>query len=194
MKRSELKKILKPLIKEMIKEAIVEEGVLGAIIAETVRGTVAAAAPQQAQAPMAPRPPRAPSLAEQKILAAAGLPSTKATMMAEHGQRLETAAQGLPAYDVPPAASTNLVEQLKRTPGRLMDGNMMAPAAQKLSSPSEVPSQFAGVDPADSGVPLDAFDAILNRGGAEYWKALAFEGGMERTTKRKKMNMDGGGH
>jgi len=39
MKKDELKKILKPLIKECIKEVIFEEGTLSTIISEVVRGT-----------------------------------------------------------------------------------------------------------------------------------------------------------
>jgi len=39
MKKAELKKILKPLIKECIKEVIFEEGTLSTIISEVVRGT-----------------------------------------------------------------------------------------------------------------------------------------------------------
>jgi len=39
MKKSELKKILKPLIKECIKEVIFEEGTLSTIISEVVKGT-----------------------------------------------------------------------------------------------------------------------------------------------------------
>jgi len=39
MKRAELKKILKPLIKECIKEVIFEDGNLSTIISEVVKGT-----------------------------------------------------------------------------------------------------------------------------------------------------------
>ena len=39
MKKDDLKKVLKPLIKECIKEVIFEEGTLSAIISEVVRGT-----------------------------------------------------------------------------------------------------------------------------------------------------------
>ena len=39
MKKNELKKILKPLIKECIKEVIFEEGALSTIITEVVKGT-----------------------------------------------------------------------------------------------------------------------------------------------------------
>mgnify|MGYP003140617320 FL=1 len=39
MKKNELKKILKPLIKECIREVIFEEGALSTIITEVVKGT-----------------------------------------------------------------------------------------------------------------------------------------------------------
>ena len=39
MKKAELKKILKPLIKECIKEVIFEEGTLSTIISEVMKGT-----------------------------------------------------------------------------------------------------------------------------------------------------------
>ena len=38
MKRSELKKVLKPLIKECIKEVIFDEGVLSGLISEVIKG------------------------------------------------------------------------------------------------------------------------------------------------------------
>ena len=38
MKRSEFKKILKPLIRQTVKEVILEEGMLSNIVAEVVRG------------------------------------------------------------------------------------------------------------------------------------------------------------
>ena len=39
MKRNELKKVLKPLIKECIKEVIFDEGVLSGLISEVLKGT-----------------------------------------------------------------------------------------------------------------------------------------------------------
>jgi len=42
MKRSELKKILKPLVKECIRESILEEGVLSSVITEITKGLGAA--------------------------------------------------------------------------------------------------------------------------------------------------------
>ena len=41
MKKNELKKVLKPLIKECIKEVIFEDGTLSSIIAEVMKGTSA---------------------------------------------------------------------------------------------------------------------------------------------------------
>ena len=41
MKKNELKKVLKPLIKECIKEVMFEDGTLSSIIAEVMRGTAA---------------------------------------------------------------------------------------------------------------------------------------------------------
>tara|TARA_R100000808_G_C2149201_1_gene157602 strand:+ start:44 stop:451 length:408 start_codon:yes stop_codon:yes gene_type:complete len=51
MKTSEFKKILKPLIKQCIKEVIFEEGVLSGIITEVVRGTGAQKETIQANPP-----------------------------------------------------------------------------------------------------------------------------------------------
>ena len=42
MNKNELKKILRPLIKECIKEVIFEEGTLSTIISEVVKGTASA--------------------------------------------------------------------------------------------------------------------------------------------------------
>ena len=38
MKKTDLKKVLKPLIKECIKETLFEEGILSSVIAEVVKG------------------------------------------------------------------------------------------------------------------------------------------------------------
>jgi|TARA_R110000824_G_scaffold375158_1_gene565871 hypothetical protein len=42
MKRSELKKILKPLVQECIKESLLEDGLISSIIAEVVKGVSSA--------------------------------------------------------------------------------------------------------------------------------------------------------
>ena len=40
MKKSDLKKILKPLVNECIKESLLEDGLISGIIAEVVKGVV----------------------------------------------------------------------------------------------------------------------------------------------------------
>ena len=55
MKRSELKKVLKPLIKECIKEVVFDEGVLSGLISEVIRG--ATAPPPMVKSTATPAPP-----------------------------------------------------------------------------------------------------------------------------------------
>jgi hypothetical protein len=55
MNKNELKKILKPLIKQCIKEVILEEGTLSTIISEVIKGT---SAPRTIVAESAPRIPK----------------------------------------------------------------------------------------------------------------------------------------
>jgi hypothetical protein len=61
MNKNELKKVLKPLIKECIKEVMFEDGTLSSIIAEVMKGTQQAPAQpiveqQQYQQPQARKP------------------------------------------------------------------------------------------------------------------------------------------
>jgi hypothetical protein len=51
MKKTELKKILKPLIKECVREAILEEGVLSSIVQEVARGMSATNTKEELTAP-----------------------------------------------------------------------------------------------------------------------------------------------
>ena len=46
MKKSELKKILRPLVSECIKESLMEDGLISEIIAEVVRGMSASSSPR----------------------------------------------------------------------------------------------------------------------------------------------------
>ena len=55
MKKNELKKVLKPLIKECIKEVMFEQGTLSAIIAEVVQGLGGAVISESRSTPL-PRP------------------------------------------------------------------------------------------------------------------------------------------
>ena len=55
MKKSELKKILKPLVSECIKESLLEDGLISGVIAEVVKG-MSAGSPVTPPAPPAPAP------------------------------------------------------------------------------------------------------------------------------------------
>ncbi len=89
MKRSDLKKIMKPLVEECIKESVLEGGIISNIITEVVKGVSITAGPQH-PAPVTSAPPvdpttermrknafrteRTPALQEQKqqLMAAIG--------------------------------------------------------------------------------------------------------------------------
>lgn len=60
MNKNELKKVLKPLIKECIKEVMFEDGTLSSIIAEVMRGTGAVQAQPivESRQPVKPKPRR----------------------------------------------------------------------------------------------------------------------------------------
>jgi len=61
MKKSELKKILKPIVKECIQEALLEEGVISVLIREVLKGTTTT--PPLVATPDAPTPaPAAPAV------------------------------------------------------------------------------------------------------------------------------------
>ena len=63
MKKADLKKVLKPIVKECIQEALLEEGLLSNVIAEVVKGLNVQPLVEQVQ----PKPPQA-QVTEQKIL------------------------------------------------------------------------------------------------------------------------------
>jgi hypothetical protein len=54
MKRSELKKIIKPMVAECIKESLLEDGILSTVISEVVKGM---SAQLMVEHPVAPLPP-----------------------------------------------------------------------------------------------------------------------------------------
>ena len=56
MKKSELKKALKPIVKECVREMLVEEGFLSGIVSEVVKGLSAAPLVESQQRPMPSEP------------------------------------------------------------------------------------------------------------------------------------------
>ena len=110
MKKSELKKILKPLIKECVREAILEDGVLTHIVAE-VAGGLAPRAVLEVKAPIADTESTAP------LQKSAFTPQQSAKIRANKSKLME--AIGGAAYNgvdlfagtTPVAAQANLTEQ-----------------------------------------------------------------------------------
>ena len=64
MKKSELKRIIKPMVAECIKESLLEGGILSSVISEVVKGmnmNMQLVTEQEAPAPSPKEPPQAPN-------------------------------------------------------------------------------------------------------------------------------------
>ena len=135
MKKSELKKILKPLIDECIKESLMEDGLISGIIAEVVRGMNAAQPIVETQQPQAD-----PVVERMKRNAFDAEQSNK---LKEHKKKL-MAAIGGGAY--------NGVD--------LFEGTSPAPAQ---GSPAAAASPMSGMAPADAGVDISNLFGSVGR-------------------------------
>ncbi len=135
MKKSELKKILKPLVHECIKESLMEDGLISGIIAEVVRGMNTAPPVVETQQPQAD-----PVVERMKRNAFDAEQSNK---LKEHKQKL-MAAIGGGAY--------NGVD--------LFEGTTPAPAQ---ASPAAAASPMSGMAPADAGVDISNLFGSVGR-------------------------------
>ena len=134
MKKSELKKILKPLIKECVKEAILEDGVLTRIVAEVAGGLV----PQPVLEKRAPAADTEPARLQKNAFT----PRQSAKMRAHKSKLME--AIGGDAYNgvdlfagtTPVAAQANATEQ---------------------STP------LSGIEPQDPGVDISSIMGAVGR-------------------------------
>lgn len=133
MKKSELKTILKPLIRECIKEVMFEDGVLSGIISEVARG----------MAPVAtelPQPKSNPVLERMNRNAFKGERSSK---LREQKNKLMEAI-GQDAY--------NGID--------LFEGTTPVPAQ---TTAAQQASPLANVDPGDAGVNIDGLFGSVGR-------------------------------
>jgi hypothetical protein len=131
MKKSELKKILKPLITECIKEVMFEDGVLSGIISEVARGVGGIAIEE-------PKPKPNPVLERMNQNAFGSKTPNKLT---EHKKQLMSAI-GQEAY--------NGID--------LFEGTTPAPAQGEMG---QQVSPLANVAPGDAGVSIDGlFGAV----------------------------------
>ncbi len=139
MKKSEFKKIIKPIVSECIKESLMEDGLISGIIAEVVKGmttTTQGPRPTEPQDPMVTRM-RNNALGAKK----------KSGKLQEHRKKLMSAI-GADAYN-----GVDLFEGT--TP------------AQAQSSPQAQASPLSGQDGRDPGVDISSlFGAVGNHWNA----------------------------
>jgi len=132
MKKSELKKILKPLVSECIEESLMEDGLISGVIAEVVKGMTVAAAPVVEAPPM---PPTADDQAVDRMKRNA-FSAKQGSQMKEHKQKLMSAIGG-EAYN-----GVNLFE-----------GTTPAPSQASMEAGS---SPMSGQSSTDPGVDISS--------------------------------------
>jgi len=129
MKKSELKKILKPLVSECIKESLLEDGLISGVIAEVVKGMSSAPAPERV--PSRPEPTEDDLVMERMKRNAFQKETTD--KLQSHKKKLMSAIGG-EAYN-----GINLFEGTTAAP------TQMSPTAQASSMSGQAPTD-PGVD------------------------------------------------
>jgi hypothetical protein len=143
MKKSEFKKLIKPIVSECIKESLMEDGLISGIIAEVVRGM---SAPQPIVEAAAPKTD--PTVERMKRNAFSEEQSGK---LKEHRAKLMSAIGG-EAYN-----GVNLFE-----------GTTPAPAQ---GSPNQQANPMSGQSPTDAGVDIgNLFGSVGSSWGAHMNK------------------------
>jgi len=136
MKKSEFKKLIKPIVQECIKESLLEDGLISGIIAEVVKGMSS----QTIVETKAPQPKADPVMERMKANAFNKEQSGK---LKEHKKKL-MAAIGGSAY--------NGVD--------LFEGTTPAPAS---TAPSTQASPMSGQAPSDPGVDISNLFGAVGR-------------------------------
>ena len=144
MKKSEFKKLIKPIVQECIKESLLEDGLISGIIAEVVKGMSS----QTIVEAKTPQPKTDPVMERMKANAFSKEQSGK---LKEHKKKL-MAAIGGGAY--------NGVDLFEGTTPIRDSGD---PSATSQADP------LSGQDPDDAGVDISGIVAL----GGKNWKALA---------------------
>lgn len=149
MKKSELKKILKPLVQECIKESLLEDGLISGIIAEVVKGMSASSPIVEA----APAPQADPQMERMKRNAFSEEQSTK---LKEHKKKLMSAIGG---------GTFNGVD--------LFEGTTPAPSQ---ASPQQQATPLSGQAPGDSGVDIGSLFGSVGRNWSAHMSETLKEG------------------
>tara|TARA_Y100000310_G_C20490662_1_gene719041 strand:+ start:410 stop:856 length:447 start_codon:yes stop_codon:yes gene_type:complete len=145
MKKSELKQVLRPLIKECIREVIFEEGMLSGIVSEVVTGINGANAPRlvegqsQTQAPY----PSQQLISEEAQVRAAS----------ERKEKLNQTRKNM--LDAIGKNSYNGVN--------LFEGTEPIARAGQTGQTEPASGPLAGIDPKDAGVDISAFFGAQTR-------------------------------
>lgn len=140
MKKSEFKKLIKPIVQECIKESLLEDGLISGIIAEVVKGM----APTTIVEAQAPAPARDPVVERMKANAFSHDQSSK---IKESKKKLMSAIGG-DAYN-----GVNLFEGTSPAPG--------------ATTPQQQASPLSGHAAADPGVDIgNLFGAVGNNWNA----------------------------
>jgi hypothetical protein len=147
MNKAELKKILKPLIKECVKDVLFEDGVLSGVISEVVRGV-------QPQAIINQPPQKHTQLKEQKVLEE----NRKQMLTQRHEAEKERRKKLLDATGFKDLDIFEGTEPMT-SKGEIRESN--SPAAQ---------GPLSGVAPNDAGIDISG---ILAAGNSQNWKKLA---------------------
>ena len=127
MKRTELKRLIKPIVKECIRESLLEDGILSKVISEVVRGIV-----PQKQIVEAKAPP-------------AVIQNNKEAVKKERQKLMETKRQMLDAIG---KSSYNGVD--------LFEGTSPVAKAGVPNSGPQANGPLSGVAPEDSGVDISS--------------------------------------
>ena len=142
MKKSDLRKILKPIVKECVKETLLEEGILSSIISEVVRGVS--------------------PLVETKTSSQSSKSTTRQKDLLEQQRRelQEEKQRRLKEQKIKLLNATGFGNQIFEGVEPLSQGG------NPNSSPQH--SSLSGVDPTDQGVDIAGIMAVANRN----WKDL----------------------
>lgn len=143
MKRSELKKLIKPIVEECVKDALLTSGLLTSVISEVIAGVQKGMITE--------------SNTEQRVQPQQTQPQQNQISESERKKALESKNKLLAAIG---SSAYNDVD--------LFEGTTPIKKAGKASSGSSGYSPFEGVDPSDPGVDISA----LTRTAGKNWKRL----------------------
>lgn len=143
MKKSELKNLIKPIVEECVKDALLTSGLLTSVISEVIAGVQKGMISENVETSQSTKD----SIAQQKQISES-----------EKRKSLEDRKKLLGAIG---ASAYNNVD--------VFEGTTPIKKAGKPSSSSGGYSPFEGVDPSDPGVDISA----LTKGAGKNWKRLA---------------------